>query len=143
MDKNRILSKLDEIDRYLAELDNIVPETLGEYEESVAAKRASERILHIAIEAVIDVCAMLVKELKLGVPREEEDFFEKLTGKVITKATAAKLKEMKRFRNVLVHRYVEIDDAKVYGILETRLQDFEEFKNEIVGFIKRKESKRK
>lgn len=143
MDKSRILAKLDEIDGYLAELESIIPETLEEYEESIAAKRASERLLHIAIEAVIDACAILVKELKLGVPREEEDFFEKLTGKAITKETSAKLKDMKRFRNVLVHRYVDIDESKVYDILTSRLGDFEEFKNEILSFIQQKERKRK
>lgn len=138
MDKSRILAKLGEVDGYLTELDAIVPATLEEYERGVAIKRASERLLHIAIEGVIDVCAILVKELKLGVPREEEDFFEKLSGKVITKETAAKLKDMKRFRNVLVHRYVEIDNAKVYDILKNNLEDFEEFKKEVTGFIKKK-----
>lgn len=142
MDKARILGKLDEIDRYLGELDGLIPETLDDYRESVAIKRASERLLHIAIEATIDTCAILVKELKLGVPKEEEDFFEKLSGNVLTEETVGRLKEMKRFRNVLVHRYVDVDDAKVYEILETRLGDFEGFKKEVVAFLKKKEGRK-
>lgn len=143
MDKGRVLAKLDEIDGYLGELESIMPETLEEYEKSIASKRASERLLHIAIEAVIDACAILVRELKLGVPKEEEDFFEKLSGRVITKETCAKLKEMKRFRNILVHRYVEIDDARVYELLRTRLGDFEEFKAQVLDFLKQKEKEEK
>ncbi len=141
MDRARILGKLDELDGYLGELDRVIPETLEEYEGSVVVKRAVERLLHISIEAVIDVCAILVKELKLGVPSEEEDFFEKLSGRVISKETAGKLKDMKRFRNVLVHRYVDVDDARVFHILETRLVDFGEFKKEVLGFIRRKEER--
>jgi len=85
MDKARVLAKLDEIDGYLGELADVVPDTLKEYEASVAFRRASERLIQIAIGAVIDVCAILVKDLKLGVPRDEEDFIEKLSGKVISK----------------------------------------------------------
>ena len=142
MDKARVLAKLDEIDGYLGELADIVPDTLKEYEESVAFRRASERLIQIAIEAVIDVCAILVKDLKLGVPRDEEDFIEKLSGKVVSKKTAEKLKDMKRFRNVLVQRYVEIDNTKVYDILRTRLGDFKDFKREVIDFLRRQEPKR-
>lgn len=124
MDKARVLSKLDEIDGYLGELDAVIPETLEEYEGGIAVRRASERIIQIAIEAVIDVCSLLVKDLKLGVPKDEEDFIEKLSGKVLTKETAEKL-----------NRYVDIDNARVYDILKTRLGDFQDFKKEVIEFV--------
>lgn len=137
MDKNRILVKLDEIDGYLRELDDVVPATLEEYTGSVIKRRASERLLHLAIEGVIDICAMLVKELRLGVPGEEEDLFDKLSGRVLSGEMTDRLREMKRFRNVLVHRYGTIDDGKVYDILKKRLVDFEDFKQEVTGFLKK------
>jgi len=49
---------------------------------------------------------------------------------------------MKRFRNVLVQRYVEIDNTKVYDILRTRLGDFKDFKREVIDFLRRQEPKR-
>jgi len=56
---------------------------------------------------------MLVKELRLGVPGEE-DLFDKLSGRVLSAEMADRLREMKRFRNVLVHRYGTIDDDTKY-----------------------------
>jgi len=137
MDKNRILVKLDEIYGYLRELNDIVPASAGEYRESVVKRRASERLLHLAIEGTIDICAMLVRELRLGVPGEEEDLFDKLSGRVLSTDMADRLREMKRFRNVLVHRYGTIDDDKVYTILRNRLVDFEDFKKQVTGFLKK------
>lgn len=136
MDESRILVKLDEIDGYLRELDAAVPETLEEYERNVVKRRASERLLHLAIEGTIDVCAVLVKELDLGVPGEEENLFEKLSGQVLSEDMVDTLREMKRFRNVLVHRYGTIDDAKVYHLLTNRLHDFRTFKEEVLNFLK-------
>jgi uncharacterized protein YutE (UPF0331/DUF86 family) len=136
MDESRILVKLDEIDGYLRELDEAVPGSLEEYEKDTVKRRASERLLHLAIEGTIDVCAVLVRELNLGVPGEEEDLFEKLSGQVLSEDMVDTLRDMKRFRNVLVHRYGTIDDDKVYHLLTHRLHDFWEFKKEVVHFLR-------
>ena len=50
-----------------------------------------------------------------------------------------KLKKMKGFRNVLVHKYAEIDDELVYEHLK-KLGDFIEFRKQIVSFLKTKKS---
>ena len=44
---------------------------------------------------------------------------------------------MARFRNLLVDVYAEIDDAKVYGILEHRLGDFDAFAAAIAAYLER------
>lgn len=41
------------------------------------------------------------------------------------------LQRMARFRNLLVHGYLKVDDRKVLEILRTRLGDFDEFRAEI------------
>ncbi|MCS4541870.1 MAG: DUF86 domain-containing protein [Euryarchaeota archaeon] len=136
MDKERILAKLDEMEQYLSELQSIIPDSFEEYQRSIKTKRATERLLQITIEAVMDTCALLVKELKLGLPSAEEEFLEKLEGKVLEPATLENLKRMKSFRNLLVHGYAKIDDAKVFEILEDRLGDFEDFKAQVLKFLK-------
>ena len=66
------------------------------------------------IEICIDISQLLVKELKLGLPTEEESVFEKLEqSKVISPALKRKLIEMKKFRNVLIHKYTGIIDRLV------------------------------
>ncbi|MBI5252984.1 MAG: DUF86 domain-containing protein [Euryarchaeota archaeon] len=136
MDKERILAKLDEMEQYLGELQSIVPDSFEEYAASMGTRRAAERLLQITIEAVMDTCALLVKELKLGLPSAEEEFVEKLKGRVLEPATVENLKRMKSFRNLLVHGYAKIEDQKVFEILEDGLEDFKDFKTQVLKFLK-------
>jgi len=138
MDKERILAKLDEMEQYLCELEEIAPDNVEEYRASVEKKRAVERLLQITIESVMDTCAILVKELKLGLPSAEDEFLEKLKGRVLEPATVENLRGMKNFRNVLVHGYAKIEDERVFEILEDRLKDFEDFKTQVLKFLKTK-----
>jgi uncharacterized protein YutE (UPF0331/DUF86 family) len=55
----------------------------------------------------------------------------------LTSKTAAKVREMKWFRNIIVHRYGEVNDTKSYLFLEEELGDFEVFKKEIIQFLKK------
>lgn len=59
LDKNRILSKLDELDSYLIELKDVMPKNYEEYVSSIEKKRPCERLLHILIECVIDICTLM------------------------------------------------------------------------------------
>jgi uncharacterized protein YutE (UPF0331/DUF86 family) len=103
----------------------------------VETRRACERLLQVSIEGVIDMCHLLVTGLRLGIPAEEDDLFEKLqAAEIISPQTREKLKEMKGFRNILVHEYARIDDRMVYEIARSRLGDFETFKQEILRYLK-------
>jgi len=55
---------------------------------------------------------------------------------VIGKELATKLEDMARFRNLLVHRYGEVDNTKVLEIIKHNLKDIEEFEKEIEKLIK-------
>ena len=133
MDKDRILSKIDNINNYLEELDSVIPSNFKEYKNSIMDKRACERLLQISIESVIDICNILVSNLKLGLPCDEEDMFKKLEKKkIITKKMGKILINMKGFRNILVHKYGSVNDELVFEMLSERLEDFEIFKEEIL-----------
>jgi uncharacterized protein YutE (UPF0331/DUF86 family) len=132
VDRERVLAKLDDLDRYLGELRQVIPETLEEY-RAVAVRRACERILQIAIEAALDVCSLLVTGLRLGLPGDEEDLLEKLgAAGVLTQKTLETLRRMRGLRNILVHEYGRVDDRVVYEVLKQRLGDFEAFHREVV-----------
>ena len=47
------------------------------------------------------------------------------------------LKEMKGFRNILVHEYATIDDELVFRLINTKLEDFREFKQEVLNALKK------
>jgi uncharacterized protein YutE (UPF0331/DUF86 family) len=45
------------------------------------------------------------------------------------------LKNMARFRNRLVHLYMEVDNQQLHEILHTRLDDFKRFLDSISSFL--------
>jgi len=136
IDRDRLLSKLDQLDGYLTELRSVAPATLAEY-LAVEKKRACERLLQVSIEAVIDVCALLVSGLRLGLPGNEDDLFEKLARRgVVSPGIAGTLRRLKGLRNLLVHEYGRIDDELVFNVVRERLGDFEDFTHEILTFIR-------
>lgn len=139
LDKNRILVKIDELDGYLDELDQIAPAKLKfkEYQE-IEKKRSCERLLQLSIEAVIDICKLFVSGMRLGLPAEENDLFDKMQNKkLLSKEMAVTLKEMKGFRNILVHEYAAVDDELVFKAIKTKSKDFRKFKKEILVVLAR------
>jgi len=137
MDKKRILGKIKELDGYLEELDSVRPKEFEDYTNSISTKRSCERILQISIEIVLDICNVIISNLNLGIPSDESDIFSKLKNKkVINEKMAITLDEMKGFRNILVHRYGIVDDEKVFEVLSDKLSDFEEFKSQILKYLK-------
>lgn len=139
-DRARILSKLDEMIKYVEELRSILPEK-EEYHHDLIKRRACERTVEVAIESLIDVSAMIVSAQKFGLPANEENIFDILIGKkVLSKELGEKLKDMKGFRNILIHRYAHVDDEIVYQNLSSYLDDFYEFENSIESYIQKQKS---
>src|SRR3989338_4033938 len=130
--KEKIVLKFDDVNQYLTELEDILPETEEEYKTNLTRRRACEKTIELAIEGIIDVMAMLVSHLKLGVPQNEDDIIKILEKKkVLSPTLAARIREMKGFRNILVHKYGNIDDSKAYSSLQEELEDFSLFEKEI------------
>ena len=56
-------------------------------------------------------------------------------GRVIPYEMLSTLQRMVGFRNVLVHEYVKLDHAAVYGVLQKRLGDFDAYAETIVSYL--------
>ena len=137
LDRERVLGRVAALEQYLKELHTVAPKNFREFCR-IEKKRACERLLQISIEAMIDICHLFVTGLKLGLPAEEEDLFEKIErAGIISPAVKEMLKRMKGFRNILVHEYGEIDDQIVYEAVRTKLTDFDHFKREILAAVEK------
>jgi len=142
LDEERILAKLDELEGYLAELHAIAPENLKEYRR-IEKKRSCERLLQLCIECVIDMCRILVSGLRLGLPADENDLFEKLNKNgIVTPSVKRLLRQMRGFRNILLHEYASVDDELVFKYGKTRLGDFEKIRKQILDILRRPGNKR-
>ncbi len=137
VDRERVLTKIDELQGYLKELEEIVPEDYNLYLSSIEKRRGCERLLQISVECVIDICSLFVSGFRLGLPSEESDLFERLfKNNLISAEMKEILKSMKGFRNILVHDYAGIDNTIVYEIATARLTDFERFVKEALNALR-------
>lgn len=136
LDRERILSRLDQLEGYLRELSQVVTSSFQDYQR-VEVKRACERLLQISIESVIDICGLLVAGLRLGLPAEEDDLFEKLgDAGIVTLPMKDTLKSMKGLRNILVHEYGRVSDKIVHDVLTQKLGDFDAFRGVVLQVLR-------
>jgi len=136
--RKRILSKLDDMTRYVEELEMMLPSKEA-YLLDLVKRRACEKTVEAAIETLIDVAAMIVSAEKLGLPYDEESIFDLLDKKkILDRKLCENAKKMKGFRNVLIHRYAETDNELVYSNLTEHIDDFYDFEKQIKTFFKKK-----
>lgn len=90
---------------------------------------------------MIDAAAMIVSTQKLGLPTSEENIFDILAEReILSRELCEKQKDMKGFRNVLIHRYARVDDELIYHNLSNYLDDFYEFKNAVESHLGKKKN---
>lgn len=121
--------------RYVEELKKILP-SIEEYFNNLIIRRACEKTIEIAIDSLIDVASMVVSYENYGLPTNEENLFDILAKKeILNEDFISTLKDMKGFRNIIIHRYAEVEDKIVYSHLKESLDDFYEFKKQIQTFL--------
>lgn len=136
--KRKILLKLDEMIRYVEELNDMIP-SKEDYLLDLIKRRACEKTIETAIETMIDVAAMIVSTEKIGLPKDEGNIFDLLSkNKVLDVKISTKAKQMKGFRNILIHRYMDTNNELVYNNLKKHINDFYEFEKQIKKFLKNK-----
>lgn len=83
-----------------------------------------------ACELALDMANRVIKTRKLGMPQESRESFTLLEqGGVIDRELATSLRGMVGFRNVLVHRYQDLDIGVLREVLDHRLDDLLTFAN--------------
>ncbi len=68
----------------------------------------------------------------------DEIFVSLAKKKVFSKKIIDLVQEMKGLRNILVHKYGQIDDERIFNLLRERLDDFEKVINAVEEYLKKK-----
>jgi len=93
--------------------------------------------IEFAIESIIDICYIINADLRLGTPEKEDDIFENLkVNKIFSGKMIGLIIEMKKFRNILVHKYGRIDDLRAFETIKEGLKDFEFIVKEFERFLR-------
>jgi uncharacterized protein YutE (UPF0331/DUF86 family) len=101
---------------------------LGNQQATDAAKYR----LIVAIESAVSICTHLAARLAGTTLDSYAQCFEILAAsKVITQELANRSGSMARFRDLLVHGYGQVDDSRVWDILQRHLVDLDAYLLEI------------
>lgn len=100
-------------------------------EEFWADERYLYSVMHlllVTIEATATLCSHAVARLRHQTPTSYAECFEMLRSlDVVDETLASRLTRMARFRNILIHRYWEVDDERVLEYARHNLGDFDLF----------------
>lgn len=127
--KERISDKIVEIEKYLGELESVLPETYEEYLSDWKIRDICERHFEKIIEAVIDLGFLIAKKESLKIPEDEQSIFDTLcTNNLIPFELSKKLKDAKGMRNIIAHEYSKINDELVFeAVKEELIKDVRRF----------------
>lgn len=140
VDKTLILRRLAKLDEYLNQIREYSAVSFQEYEENWKVQRIIERTLQIMIETCLDVAGHIISDEGFRVPETYADMFKILIEKqILDKSQSDPLAKMAKFRNIVVHNYEKIDPTIVVGILTNNLEDFYNFKEAIIAYLKAKD----
>jgi uncharacterized protein YutE (UPF0331/DUF86 family) len=136
MDKEMIEKKFDIIEENLKYLKSARKVSLEFFASDFEKIQAAKHSLQEAIEACLDIANHIIAAKGFERAEEYSMMFEILAkNNIISSRLKSNLMEMARFRNLLVHRYGDIESKKLYNILQENLSDIEGFMREIEKFL--------
>lgn len=134
MRKEIILSKINEIEESIPLIADNMPEEFEEFENLGLLKDGIYKRIQYIIENILDICAIINSDMKFSSPGEEDDIINNLVkNKILPHSIGNKIKELKGFRNIIVHRYGKIDDRLSFELINENLGDFDK----IIKIIKK------
>ncbi len=133
----KVLNKLSEAKDSVKIVKENLPDSYEEFTEMSRLERDGiYKNVEFAIQNVLDICAIVMKEEDLKIPGSDEIMLRELKNAgVMDEEVIEKIQEMKGFRNQLVHRYGPIDDEIAYKDMKSGLKDFQDIFEEIKRVI--------
>jgi uncharacterized protein YutE (UPF0331/DUF86 family) len=141
VDGDVIVDKLRYINRYTNDLKQIRGMSKEEYVEDMVTQRAVERTLMNLVQACIDLAQHIRSAEDLSPTETAKQEMQALgNADIISRETQEKMEEAIGFRNILAHRYGDIDHEVVYDVLHDDLRWFEQFQQEIARWFQQFQS---
>ena len=136
IDQDVIEAKLDIIERNLVFLDEFKGIDYVDFASSYKNVQAAKYSLLEIIECCIDIASQIIAVCGIGRAEEYREMFYLLGERnVINTALAERLGDMAGFRNLLVHRYGDVDNEIVLEMIESELEDVVEFERAVARFM--------
>lgn len=131
-----IRNKMKEIQESTYLVETNLPHDFDEFLELGLVKDGIYKRIEYSIENVWDICSIINSDLSQGIPHDENNILDNLIkAGILNRTLGEKLKLMKGFRNIVVHRYGSIDDKLAFETLQEHLEDFQEFIQQVEDFL--------
>lgn len=127
--------KLDVIAQRVSKLRSRMPLTRAELEEDFFLRSGIERTLQVCIEAMVDVANRIICLRDRPASTDSFASLQQLQDLHIL-ADAERYRNMIKFRNLIVHRYEQIDTDILVTIVNDYLGDFDHFTHEIEQYAR-------
>jgi len=119
--------------RRLQELGTI---TESEFLSDFRSTESAKYLFIVVTEAAIDLCNHIVSRQGGRAPESYADCFAVLVDLgLISDELSLRLRQMTRFRNLLVHLYWRVDNRRVYELIHTSLGDVEAYIRAVLDWM--------
>lgn len=141
VDEEVFVDKLQYVNRYTDDLKQMRGLSEEQYLEDMVTQRAVERTLMNLIQVCIDLARHIRSTENLSPSGTAKKEFQALEeADIVSSDTQAKLEEAAGFRNILAHRYGDVEHEIVYEVLHDDLRWFETFQQELARWFQQRES---
>lgn len=128
---NSVEERMDLIEDNVSRLQNVEVDSDDFYRF-----QGVKHTLQEAVEACIDIASRIIAEEGGSRGDSYSDYFKELERKeVICQELSLKLQDMAKFRNVVVHRYMEISEEEIQRIIDEDLGDLIRFIEEVDKYL--------
>ncbi|MCX9013602.1 MAG: DUF86 domain-containing protein [Candidatus Methanoperedens sp.] len=138
IDREMISAKFDIIEKDLEFLKEFNKMDDADFLNSYKNIQSAKYSLLEIIEACIDIAYHIVAAKGLGRAEDYREIFS-ILGKrgILDQKLASRLGDVAGFRNLLVHRYGEIDNLRVLEIINSELGDVLEFEQAVLQYLEK------
>ncbi|MFQ6061248.1 MAG: DUF86 domain-containing protein [Thermoplasmata archaeon] len=131
-----IHSKLEDLRKYTNLLKQYRQESKERLMSDLTLRGAVERYLQVSIECVLEIGEMIISKESWRKPETYREVIEILGEKnVLPSEFAERFSRIAGLRNILVHRYADVDLDELYHHLQEDIGDFDEFARHIANHL--------
>jgi len=142
MSREVINAMVDIIEENLELIEELRLQGYESFSSSLRDIQAAKHSMQESIEACLDIGSHIIAEQGFRRAEDYRDIFRVLEEEgILEEALTLKLQEMAQFRNLLVHRYAEIDTRRLFILMSEDIKDIREFVRSILRYAGQEHSR--
>ena len=140
VDEEIIVDKLRYINQYTNDLKQMRGMSKAEYVDDIIVQRAVERTFMNLIQSCIDLAQHIRASEGLSPSGTAKNEIESLgNAGILSSDVQEQMEEAVGFRNILAHRYGDVNHDVVYTVLHNDLHWFDQFQQEIAQWFQQRD----